>query len=165
MSNPSLIDGWRKHWNGSLIQFLRRRMRVSVDIEDLAQETYMRLLRTPNLVGVQNPQAYLLKVARHVLYDWRERQPAQDALTGVDENQLIDQCDLECDLDAQLTQERLEQVLAEIPAVTRAVLICRFRDGMGRKEISQRLALTDRQVRRHLVKGYESLRGSFTELK
>ncbi|MBL8271595.1 RNA polymerase sigma factor, partial [Steroidobacter sp.] len=107
MSNPSLIDGWRKHWNRSLLQFLRRRMRVSVDIEDLAQETYMRLLRTPNLVGVRNPQAYLLKVAGHVLHDWRERQPADHSLEPVDEDQLVDQCDLECDLDARLTQERL----------------------------------------------------------
>ncbi|MBL8268874.1 sigma factor-like helix-turn-helix DNA-binding protein, partial [Steroidobacter sp.] len=65
----------------------------------------------------------------------------------------------------RLTQERLEQVLAKIPTVTRAVLILRFRDGMGRKEVSQQLALTDRQVRRHLVKGYEYLRESFTELK
>lgn len=165
MSNPSLIDGWRKHWNRSLLQFLRRRTRVSVDIEDLAQETYMRLLRTPNLVGVRNPQAYLLKVAGHVLHDWRERQPADHVLEPVDEDQLVDQCDLECDLDAKLTQQRLEHLLAQIPTVTRAVLILRFRDGMGRKDISQQLSLTDRQVRRHLVKGYEYLRESFTELK
>ena len=163
MSNRSLIEVWRERWNRNLIQFLRRRVRISVDIEDLAQETYMRLLRARDLVEVQNPQAYLLKVAGHVLHEWRERQMLEDPLSLVDENQLIDQCDLECDLDATITQQRLDQVLTEIPTVTQAVMLLKFRDGKTRKEVAEELGMTDRQVRRHLVKGYEYLRGSFTE--
>jgi RNA polymerase sigma factor (sigma-70 family) len=165
VSNQLLIDLWRKRWHWSLIQFLRRRVRLSVDIEDLAQETYMRLLRARDLGDVLNPQAYLLRVAGNIVIEWRERQPAQDTVSEMDENQLIDQFDLECDLDAKITQERLNQVLAHIPTVTRAVLLLRFRDGLTRKQISEALAITERQTRRHLIKGYEYLRESFTELK
>lgn len=56
---------WR--WNRSLFQFLRRRVRSSVDVHDLAQETYLRLLRARDLNNeVRNPLAYLLQVASRV---------------------------------------------------------------------------------------------------
>ena len=44
MSNRSLLLGWRQRRNRNLFQFLSRRVRAAVDIEDLAQETYLRLL-------------------------------------------------------------------------------------------------------------------------
>src|SRR5690349_10307752 len=128
MSNRALIIGWRQRWHRSLTQFLRRRVRVSVDIEDLAQETYMRLLRTRHLTEVRNPQAYLLKVAGHVVTEWRDEQPPEDPLSWLDENQLIDGCDLECELDAQITQARFEQLLAATTPAVRSVLLLRFRD-------------------------------------
>jgi DNA-directed RNA polymerase specialized sigma24 family protein len=48
MHNRSLLE-WRQRWNRSLFQFLRRRVRSSVDVQDLAQETYLRLLRARDL--------------------------------------------------------------------------------------------------------------------
>ncbi|HEV7714318.1 MAG TPA: sigma factor, partial [Steroidobacteraceae bacterium] len=75
MSNGSLLVGWRRRWNRSLFQFLGRRVRAAVDIEDLAQETYLRLLRARDLSEVRNPQAYLLRVASHVVLEWRDHQP------------------------------------------------------------------------------------------
>jgi len=49
MPNGTLLVGWRKRWNRSLLQFIGRRVRTSVDVEDLAQETYLRLLRARDL--------------------------------------------------------------------------------------------------------------------
>jgi RNA polymerase sigma-70 factor (ECF subfamily) len=165
MANHSLIITWRQRWNRNLIRFLRRRVRVSVDVEDLAQETYVRLLRARDLRDVRNPQAYLLRVAGNVIAEWRERQPPHEPLPFVDEDQLIEECDLECNLDTRLTQLWLDKVVATLPPATRAVLILRFRDDLSAKEIIAQLGMTERQVRRHLIKGYEYLRQSFAELK
>jgi len=66
MSNRSLLIGWQQQWNRSLFQFLRRRVRTPADVEDVAQETYLRLLRARDLSAVRNPHAYLLQVASHV---------------------------------------------------------------------------------------------------
>ena len=74
MHNRSLLLEWRQRWNRSLFQFLRRRVRSSVDVQDLAQETYLRLLRVPDLNEVRNPLAYLLQVASHVALEWCDRQ-------------------------------------------------------------------------------------------
>ena len=85
MSNKSLVAGWRQRWNRSLFQFLNRRVQTTVDIEDLAQETYLRLLRARDLGDVRNPQAYLLRVASHVILEWRDSHPRPKAFLMLDE--------------------------------------------------------------------------------
>ena len=162
MSNGTLLLGWRKRWNRNLLRFIGRRIRTNVDIEDLAQETYLRLLRARDLGDVRNPQAYLLRVASHVVSEWRDRQPPQEMFETVDENFLTDGAVPEFTLEAEVSQALLEQALQEIPPMTRAVLLLRFRENRRCKDIARELELTERQVRRHLTRGYERLRSTMT---
>ena len=158
MSNRSLLIEWRERWNRSLFQFLRRRVRSSVDVQDLAQETYLRLLRARDLSEVRNPQAYLLQVASHVALEWSDRQPRGDSMVVLDEDMLVDSQLPELELDARLSQRRLEETLASVSPMMRAVLLLKLRDERSYQEIAAELRLTDRQVRRYLARGYERLR-------
>jgi RNA polymerase sigma factor (sigma-70 family) len=157
MSNGSLLVGWQQRWNRSLLRFLGRRVRARVDIEDLAQETYLRLLRARDLDDVRNPQAYLLRVANHVLLEWRDDQPHAESL-AMDGDLLIDDSGPESELEASLSQERLDYALATASPLMRAVLLLRLRDERSCNEIAQDLDITLRQVRRYLARGYERLR-------
>ena len=158
MQNRSLLLEWRQRWNRSLFQFLRRRVRSSVDVQDLAQETYLRLLRARDLNEVRNPLAYLLQVASHVALEWCDRQPRSDSMVALDEDMLVDRQLPELELDARLTQQRLEEALASISPMMRAVVLLRLRDERTYQEIAAELRITDRQVRRYLARGYERLR-------
>ncbi|MEJ0040338.1 MAG: sigma-70 family RNA polymerase sigma factor [Gammaproteobacteria bacterium] len=160
MSNRTLLLGWRKRWNRSLLKFIGRRVRAAVDIEDLAQETYLRLLRARDLGDVRNPQSYLLRVASHVMAEWRDRQPPQEMFEPAEDDMLVDLKDPEFELETQVSQARLDQALAEIPIVTRTVLLLKFRENLQCKEIAAALELSDRQVRRHLTRGFEKLRAA-----
>jgi RNA polymerase sigma factor (sigma-70 family) len=158
MSNWSLLLGWRRQWNRNLFQFLGRRVRAAVDIEDLAQETYLRLLRAPDLTTVRNPQAYLLRVASHVVLEWRHRQPRSEAMVTLEDDLLIDESSPEFELEAGVSQQLLDQALAECSPLMRSVLLLRLRDGRSCEEIAQALDVTARQVKRYLARGYERLR-------
>jgi RNA polymerase sigma-70 factor (ECF subfamily) len=158
MHNRSLLLEWRQRWNRSLFQFLRRRVRSSVDVQDLAQETYLRLLRARDLSEVRNPLAYLLQVASHVALEWCDRQPRSGSMVALDEDMLVDSQLPELELDARLSQQRLEEALASISPTMRAVLLLRLRDERSYQEIAAELRITDRQVRRYLARGYERLR-------
>lgn len=160
MPNKSLLVGWRDRWNRSLMQFLSRRVPTAVDIEDLAQETYLRLLRARDLSDVRNPQAYLLRVASHVVLEWRKNLARVELVSSTDEDLLADETLPELELDARLSQERLDQSLARMSPMMRAVLLLRLRDERSNQEIAQELSLTLRQVRRYLAKGYEQLHGA-----
>ena len=158
MPNGTLLVGWRKRWNRSLLQFIGRRVRTSVDVEDLAQETYLRLLRARDLGDVRNPQAYLLRVASHVVSEWRDHQPPQEAFEPVEEGDLVDEAGPELILEADLSQELLQKALRDISPLTRAVVLLKFRENRPCKDIARDLKLSDRQVRRHLTRAYERLR-------
>ena len=157
MHNQSRLLEWRQRWNRSLFQFLRRRVRSSVDVQDLAQETYLRLLRV-DLNEVRNPLAYLLQVASHVALEWNDRQPRGDSMVVLDEDMLVDRQLPELELDARLLQQRLEKTLASISPMMRAVVLLRLRDERSYEEIAAELRITDRQVRRYLERGYERMR-------
>jgi RNA polymerase sigma factor (sigma-70 family) len=158
MSDRSLLVGWRHRWNRTLFQFLGRRVRAAVDIEDLAQETWLRLLRAHDLNQVRNPQAYLLRVAGHVLNEWRADQMPTEAVDDVPEDLLIDESTPEVELQASLSQQRVEHTLRAASPVMRAILLMRLRDQRPCGEIAQELDMTVRQVKRYLVRGYERLR-------
>jgi RNA polymerase sigma-70 factor (ECF subfamily) len=158
MSNGTLLLGWRKRFNRSLLRFIGRRVRTSIDIEDLAQETYLRLLRARDLESVRNPHAYLLRVASHVVSEWRDREPPREMFEAVDADLLADAAVTEFTLEADVWQALLDQALQDIPPMTRAVLLLKFRENRSCKDIARDLALTERQVRRHLTRGCERLR-------
>jgi RNA polymerase sigma factor (sigma-70 family) len=160
MSNGPMLAGWQQRWNRSLFRFLGRRVRSSVDIEDLAQETYLRLLRARDLGEVRNPQAYLLRVASHVLVEWRDHEPRPESQVMIDDDSLIDDSSPQFELEASISQDRLNDTLATASPTMRAVLLLRLRDERSFKEIAHELDITLRQVRRYLARGYERLRAA-----
>jgi RNA polymerase sigma factor (sigma-70 family) len=158
MSNGPMLAGWQQRWNRSLLRFLGRRVRSSVDIEDLAQETYLRLLRARDLGEVRNPQAYLLRVASHVLLEWRDHEPRPESQVMMDDDLLTDDSSPQFELEASISQQRLNETLGSVSPTMRAVLLLRLRDERSCKDIAHELDITLRQVRRYLARGYEQLR-------
>lgn len=163
MTNATVVVGWRQRWNRSLLLFLGRRVRSSVEVEDLAQEIYLRLLRAPDLLQVRNPQAYLMRVAGHVVAEWRREYPPTETLGTDEDDAVVDECLPELTLDARLSEQRLNQQLERMSPMMRAVVLLRLRDEHSYKQIAQELELTLRQVRRYLARGYEQLRAVLDE--
>lgn len=163
MQNATVLDGWRRRWNRSLLQFLGRRVRSTVEVEDLAQEIYLRLLRAPDLLQVRNPQAYLLRVAGNVVAEWRRQSPHESAFCAEQESLAVDDCPPELALDAALSEKRLNEELEKMSPMMRAVVLLRLRDEHSYKRIAQELDLTLRQVRRYLARGYERLRNALED--
>lgn len=158
MSNSFILARWRDRWSHNLVRFLRSRVRASVDVDDLAQETYLRLLRAPDLSIVHNPEAYLIRVASHVVAEWRQKNASVETLDPADYDQLSDHCTPELEIGARLSRRRLGEALGQLPPLTRAVLLMRLRDDTAYKDIAHVIGITDRQVKRHLARGYDCLR-------
>ena len=67
------IAEWVRRWNFDLTRFVERRVRIRADAQDLAQEVYLRLLRTSQIDLIAEPQAYLYRMASNVAAEWRMR--------------------------------------------------------------------------------------------
>jgi RNA polymerase sigma-70 factor (ECF subfamily) len=155
--NENLLKIWRRDCNRTLMRFLGKRVRPRVDVEDLAQETYLRVLRARDLSDVTNPEAYLLRVASHLVVEWRDRQLPADSIDATDEMDLAGDSSPELEIEATLSQARLERTLATMAPVMRAVLLLRLSHQRSGRQIAQELDLTPRQVKRYLVRGYALL--------
>ena len=71
---PPGIGGWAREYAADLHRFLSKRRFVESDIKDVCQEVYLRLLRFERTEVIQNPLAYLFRVAANVAHDFRLRQ-------------------------------------------------------------------------------------------
>src|SRR6185312_8151398 len=65
---------WFRQWRAPLRKFLRGRAAVpAVELDDLAQEVFLRLMRYDRSELVEHPQSYLYKIASNVAAEWSIR--------------------------------------------------------------------------------------------
>ena len=152
------ISEWVRRWNFDLTRFAERRVRSRADAQDLAQEVYLRLLRSSTIDLIAEPQAYLYRVASNVAAEWRmracERKPHNsDAL-----EMLLETRTPEVRLDQESDRARLQEALGHLDVMPRAVIFLKLREDMSNEEIAAHLGITRRMVKRYLVIGYAELR-------
>jgi len=128
------------------------------DMDDVAQEVFLRLLRYENAELIEHPQAYLFKMASNVAGEWalrsRHRHP-HDARWLVD---LYATSDPEREVVRQAANEQVRQAIAGLPPRQREVVRLHFGEGLARAQIAERLKTSERVVKRDLINAYSSLR-------
>ncbi len=132
-------------------------MRVA-DLDDVAQEVFLRLLRYESAEVVQHPQAYIFKMAANVCAEWAIRSRHRLAHEPGWLNSLVAEDSAEETLDNQQVQNEIKRALGTLSARERAILKLHFEEGLSKAEIAVRLGLTARIVQRDFEKSYSKLR-------
>lgn len=147
-------DAFREH-RGRVYRYLKRRLGNEADAQELSQETYLRLLRAPRAELIKDPQAYLYRVARNLLYEQHGR--ALPPQSWVDEIELETLEDSATAPDAAAEEahrfELMEQSLSELPPRCRAVVLLFCREGLSQREIGERIGLSKSMVQKYLATG------------
>lgn len=139
----------------ALKRYLARYLHRREDIEDMAQETYLRAYKATQKRWIEYPKAYLFKVARTValselskkmrqLTDYLEEMPNEEPGSGggIDEELMAEQrVELYCD------------AIAELPPQCRRVFLMRKVQGLSHKEIAAELDITTSAVERNITRG------------
>jgi len=157
--NNGRLSEWFRQWRLPLRKFLLGRRGVAVsEVDDVAQEVFLRLMRYDKAELVEHPQAYLFKMATNVAAEWsiraRHRHPHESkwlvTLTGTEQP--------EADLLRSQSADEVERVLKKLSPRQREVMKLYFHEELDYVQIADRLGETVRSVRRHFVKSYERLR-------
>jgi RNA polymerase sigma factor (sigma-70 family) len=130
------------------------------DLDDVAQEVFLRLLRYKNTELIEYPQAYLLRMAANVVGEWallaRHRHPHEEGwlagLPAATDYQPDQQADRET------ARRDFRAALEHLPPRQREVLRLHFGEGLTRPAIAMRLKISARMVKRDLVQAYAALR-------
>lgn len=155
------ITVWFGRWRKPIRSWFSTRASVPrAEVDDLAQEVFLRLLRYSDDLAVENPQGYLFRIAANVANEWhgrsRVRQPHDRS--WLDELQ-IDPSEQPDNAEFQSrVSKHLHGAVSKLPQRQRQVLLLHVNDGLTYKQIADRMGVTYRIVLRDLTRAYASLR-------
>ena len=144
-SVPSGAASIFRRYGPALRRYLLRRIRDGSEVADLSQEIFERFLRVQIVDAVRHPQAYLFRIASHVVSDalFRDERSVvtYDSAAVEAAGEGIELAVPDDSWRIGLAQE-LEQALAELPDMHRAVVLLAIRDGLSHKEVAEKTGLT-----------------------
>jgi RNA polymerase sigma-70 factor (ECF subfamily) len=160
-ASDNRIAQWFRDWRKPVRHWLSRRASVpAAELDDLAQEVFLRLLRYSEKTAVENPLGYLLRIAGNVASEWRERarvsKPHQQG--WLDDLLIESEQEPENSVCQARTDASVQAAVDKLPARQRQVLLLRVNEGMTYKQIAERLELSPRVVLRDLSRAYSQLR-------
>jgi len=142
----------------TLLRFLRGRTHYEEDAADLLQETFARFARMSFPERLDNPGAYLQRIAANLLVD-RARAPAHRlAHVPLDDVQLIDPGPSPLtQLETKQMVRALEAALARLRPKTRQVFLLHRFEGLTYERIAAQLGLSASGVEKHMSKAIAHL--------
>ncbi len=148
-NEPREEDEGLKAYRAALRAFVSRRVADPHEVDDLVQEACTRLIARSREQTLEEPRAYLFRIAANLIADrYRRAQPmttlADDHLPPVRAAQ-EDYCRV-ADL-----QAALEAALDELAPKCRMVFILRRFDERSTAEIARELHISPRMVQKHLA--------------
>ena len=126
--------------------------------DELLQELFLRLLKSPQLSAAQSPEAYLFRSAINLAFDWRKRQqnlpevPLLDREVAAADSSPIDQMVID-----ETTKTVLE-AMAGLPDQDRELISLRFIQGESNEWIATHLGSTPHVIRSRCSKAVARLR-------
>jgi RNA polymerase sigma-70 factor (ECF subfamily) len=138
-----------------LKKFLTRFLREQQDIDDVIQETYLRAYSAEQIKSIEQPKAFLFRIARNLALTELTKKSRQitDYLADFDESVVMGSETLEEEIEAREHLGLYCEAVAALPEQCRRVYLLRKVHGLSHKEIAERMRLTVSSVEKHLLKG------------
>ena len=139
----------------ALRAWLGRRRIAGLEIDDIVQETYARLITVDQVDGIGNIKNYMFQTAYSVLVSHVRRSKIVTFETVTDleqlgatresspEDQVIDRDEL----------NRLARAVADLPGKVRDVFILRRINGLSQRDVARELGLSESTVEKHMSRG------------
>ena len=147
-----------------LRRYLSRRIQRRQDIDDLAQQVYMKLLRVPSTTEVDVPLRFVYGVASKVVADhwanaYRENEhfpsagEAADVCANLASDALSDRPD-----DQLALEQQLEIALKAVSPMHAAVVVLIDRDEMSQEEVAEKLGISTHTVKKYATQARARIR-------
>jgi RNA polymerase sigma factor (sigma-70 family) len=141
-----------------LKNYLRSQFPKVRDIDDVVQESYLKVWRARAAHPIDSAKAFLFKVARNLALNVirRDRRSPIDFDGAQTETHIVE--DSRNPLEALSEQEKLDlltDALAELTTKTRSVMLLHKIDGLTQGETARTLGLTEKAVANHVARGVQ----------
>ena len=148
-----LIERLFREHNEALIRFLVVRLHSYQDACEVAQEAYVRLLNLEQPGAISFLRAFLFKTAANLAIDRRRRDITHDRASALPLfHEFVDKRTPERRVAGAQTLQRLSRLIEAMPAKCQQAFILYQIDGLEFDEIARRLGISERMVRKYVVR-------------
>jgi RNA polymerase sigma factor (sigma-70 family) len=148
----------------ALRSWLRRKLSLGFDIDDVVQETYTVLAAKASIDTIRNPRAYTFQVAYSVIMR-QLRDSRVVPITAVADIGTLDAAiDAPSPEDAVVARDELSHLrraIQALPRQTRQAFILRRVEGLSQQEIARHMKLSEHTVEKHIARGIKLLLAQF----
>lgn len=154
------VDNVHAH-DKALKGYLRQSFPALRDIDDVAQESYLRIWRQHAVDPIRSARALLFRIAQHLALDLvrRHRRAPVVATDSLETLPVIDAAPGAADVLGR--KEKLQLVIAAIdalPSRCREVVVLRKLHLRSQRDIAEQLGISEKGVENHLIRGMERCR-------
>lgn len=129
------------------------------EIEDIVQETYVRLCQVNNESSIHSPKSFIFTTARNLALDY-QKQANVRLVDKVDDWQLFEEI-LNVDAKDEVYQKvetnkdftHFCDAIRQLPTQTRKVFVLKKVYGYSQKEIAHELSLSESTIEKHISNG------------
>jgi RNA polymerase sigma-70 factor (ECF subfamily) len=142
--------------NSFLKKFLARFFPEQHDIEDVAQEAYLRAYVAEQSKEIEQPKAYLFRAAKNIALTKLTKKSRQitDYIVDLSDSVVIgSEATTEDEVEAEQTLGIYCEAVAALPEKCRQVYLLRKVHGLSHREIAERMELSISSVEKYLLKG------------
>lgn len=149
-----------------LQRYLRKYLSSAEDIEDVIQDTYLRIYGIQDYTSVESPKALLVTIAHNLAVELGRRRVSRATDTVPDFDALGVSSDaprVEDQLDARRRFEAFCAAVESLPPVCRRVFVLRKVYKLSQAEISAVLGISQSTIEKHVAKGLVRCRDHLRE--
>lgn len=140
----------------ALKSYLRHTYPVVRDVDDVVQESYLRVWRERGTRPVQFAKAFLFKVARHLAIDLARRRKIfpEESVGDFEQLHVIEERSEVVDtINRQEKSRLLAEAIDRLPTRCREIVILRKLHALPQREVALRLGLAEKTVESQLARG------------
>lgn len=143
-----------------LVNYLRRKIGRWDEADDLAQDAFLRFVRSAPKAGLKSPEAYLRQIAINLVRDYAGSSAGKLQASSYDlpedswDDQQIDQHRI---LEGQQRLAYYEAALLRLKPKTLQIFLLSRVEGLGYRQIAQRMEMSEGGIKRHMVKAIHHL--------
>lgn len=147
--------------NRKILATVARRLMVSADVDDIIQETLVRALESEKLKTINQPEGFLIGIAKNVAREEARRRIAlnQQLLEDLElENHIADEPSIDSIVDGRQRMEIFAGAIRKLPPRCARVFVMKHVFGASHKEIAAELGISVSTVEKHVALGLKTCR-------
>ncbi len=142
--------------------YVSHRLPVNIDVDDVIQEVYLRILRNYSKISIRSPKAYFFRSARNLLYDKyriKENSPIIDVDSILIENlERPDSLNTISYLEGYELYQLLNDAVEQLPPRCKYIFKLYYHEKLSYRDISKLLNLSHATIQKQLYIGLKRCR-------